>query len=606
MTIRILLLLILSCLPAPLQAAGMKQDDFAALPVQHEGRIKPIDTFARAMLEHFSGRESLDGMSADAWLAETLFDPALALHRPVFRIFRPEQLDLPPRKSRYYSFAELAPALNARAAVIQELSAQPEQEWSNDQRELMRLSEASFLYTQLLRSFTLLLPLNVALPDSLAKDWKVTDGQPFTLQEYRPYQERLKKRVQAIVQKKGDDPETYTEEERQIVQFAMDVNVLEQSGEANILLRIVPGIEGETWHSPWSFAEEGQGSPLSGTYLKLWQDMAAAYQREDIMTWNDTTRQAAEMAKTFNATQKLKLESLYNQLHPLLLSGVLYLAAFFSLIAYNLAANKIYHRLGFIAVGLGCLTHALAIIARVVILDRAPVGTLYESILFVALVCVIVSLVLEWPRKDGQGLLLGSVSGLLLLFTAESFADGDTMKMLVAVLNTNFWLSTHVLCITMGYGFCVIASLMAHAWLVKTAVGREPRDLVKPIKIMSLIALLFTTVGTILGGIWADQSWGRFWGWDPKENGALLIVLWLAWILHGQISGHLNRTGFMAGIAALSIVVALAWFGVNLLSVGLHSYGFITGVAAGLGSFCILEILLIGVLWQRTRKEATA
>ena len=123
---------------------------------------------------------------------------------------------------------------------------------------------------------------------------------------------------------------------------------------------------------------------------------------------------------------------------------------------------------------------------------------------------------------------------------------------------------------------------------------------------LALIALLFTSVGTILGGIWADQSWGRFWGWDPKENGALLIVLWLIWVLHAQISGHVNRLNAVALLAALSMIVAIAWFGVNLLSVGLHSYGFITGVAAGLAAFLALESCIIAGLYWKITKNGTA
>jgi ABC-type transport system involved in cytochrome c biogenesis permease subunit len=248
------------------------------------------------------------------------------------------------------------------------------------------------------------------------------------------------------------------------------------------------------------------------------------------------------------------------------------------------------------------LLHLSAIAARVYILDRAPVGTLYESILFVGLICVLVSVVLEQIRKDGQAALMGAIAALLLLFTAGSFAEGDTMKMLVAVLNTNFWLSTHVLCITMGYGWCVMASLIAHGWMIRKAMGRETLGLAAAARIIAVIALLFTAVGTILGGIWADQSWGRFWGWDPKENGALLIVLWLAWVFHGQIGGHMKLPALMAGLAALSVIVGIAWFGVNLLSVGLHSYGFISGVAAGLATFCAAEIALIGFLWLRIQR----
>ena len=87
-------------------------------------------------------------------------------------------------------------------------------------------------------------------------------------------------------------------------------------------------------------------------------------------------------------------------------------------------------------------------------------------------------------------------------------------------------------------------------------------------------ATLFSFVGTVLGGIWADQSWGRFWGWDPKENGALLIVLWNAIILHARWGGLVRERGLMNLAIFGNIVTAFSWFGVNMLGIGLHSYGF--------------------------------
>ena len=106
----------------------------------------------------------------------------------------------------------------------------------------------------------------------------------------------------------------------------------------------------------------------------------------------------------------------------------------------------------------------------------------------------------------------------------------------------------------------------------------------------SLYALFFALFGTILGGIWADQSWGRFWGWDPKENGALLIVLWLIMLLHMRVTGLVKPTGFALGLILNNIVVIMAWFGVNLLSIGLHSYGFASGIAFNITIFVILEL----------------
>ena len=266
---------------------------------------------------------------------------------------------------------------------------------------------------------------------------------------------------------------------------------------------------------------------------------------------------------------------------------------------------------------LGFITHLSAIFARIYILGRPPVGTLYESVLFVSLLCVLGGLWAYMRDKKGRYIYAGPGAALILLGLAPVMApEGENLEVLSAVLNTGFWLGTHVLVITAGYALCVLCACMSHIELARAAFmriasgkgneahkhdisGSEDKPLVSlsPAMTMiyrfSLFSLLFTAVGTILGGIWADQSWGRFWGWDPKENGALLIVLWLIWVQHGRISGHFGDLATLALFSALNIVVTLAWFGVNLLSVGLHSYGFTSGFAWGLGVFCTLEAIFI-------------
>ncbi len=593
-------LLFLLCAQA--QAADkLDHASFAQIPVQHEGRIKPLDSFSRAFLKLFSGKDTIDSLNADQWLAETLFDPAQSLQRPLFRVFRPDALGLPAREKKYYSYAELTAALQQKSGVIVQLLEKDEKNWSTDQRELMRLHEASILYAQLLRSFTFTLPLNIEPPEGLMD---LPRAGTLTLEQYSRHAQKIENRVKDIVRRKGDDPGSYTEKEKAIVSFAFDMQTLRQAGENNVLLRIVPGQGGAKaeWFSPWALMQAGQGSPDSAAYLDLWQAMAKAYLSGDAKSWDAASAKTLEAAQAFSDPGKIRLEVLYNIFHPPGLTLFLYFLTFTGFILYSLRGGNRTRLACLSLLGAGSLVLTAAIISRVLILERPPVGTLYESILFVAAICSIVSFFLESKRKDGTGILLGSLSGLFLLFAAESFAEDDTMKMLVAVLNTNLWLATHVLCITIGYGWCLITALLAHVWLARSALGKDTGDLVSSVKSLALVALLFTAVGTILGGIWADQSWGRFWGWDPKENGALLIVLWLVWLLHAQISGHLKRLFYMAGMAMLSIIVALAWFGVNLLSVGLHSYGFITGVAAGLGAFCAAEIVIVGFLCYRIRQ----
>ena len=173
-------------------------------------------------------------------------------------------------------------------------------------------------------------------------------------------------------------------------------------------------------------------------------------------------------------------------------------------------------------------------------------------------------------------------------------ADGDTFGVLVAVLNSNFWLATHVTTITTGYGTTIIASLVGHIYLLQAVFVKDKKSLKSTYNVMiatTFIALFFTMFGTILGGIWGDQSWGRFWGWDPKENGALLIVMWLLMMLHLKLSGWVKGAGYAFGLVLANITVALAWFGVNLLSVGLHNYGFTEGAAFNLLIFIIFELL---------------
>jgi ABC-type transport system involved in cytochrome c biogenesis permease subunit len=120
---------------------------------------------------------------------------------------------------------------------------------------------------------------------------------------------------------------------------------------------------------------------------------------------------------------------------------------------------------------------------------------------------------------------------------------------------------------------------------------------------MLLFGLTFTVAGTVLGGLWADQAWGRFWGWDPKENGALLIVLWCSAVIHARRGTMIGAVGTAVGSIVLFVLVLFAWLGVNLLGVGMHSYGFTTRGATVLFGVAGSELLLLaiagGLLWFR-------
>jgi ABC-type transport system involved in cytochrome c biogenesis permease subunit len=110
-------------------------------------------------------------------------------------------------------------------------------------------------------------------------------------------------------------------------------------------------------------------------------------------------------------------------------------------------------------------------------------------------------------------------------------------------------------------------------------------------------AIFFSFIGTVLGGLWADDSWGRFWGWDPKENGALMIVLWNAAVLHARWDRLVGQRGFALFAIAGNIITAWSWFGTNQLGIGLHSYGFTSGILMLLGLFVLFNLVAIAAGW---------
>jgi ABC-type transport system involved in cytochrome c biogenesis permease subunit len=194
--------------------------------------------------------------------------------------------------------------------------------------------------------------------------------------------------------------------------------------------------------------------------------------------------------------------------------------------------------------------------------------------------------------------------GFITLLIAHHLSmDGDTMEMMRAVLDTNGWLATHVVCVTLGYASTFLAGFLALTYIVRGAFTPSldrgtASSLTRMVYGIVCFATLFSFVGTILGGIWADQSWGRFWGWDPKENGALLIVLWNAIILHARWGGLVRQRGLMVMAVFGNVVTSWSWFGVNMLGIGLHSYGFMDSAFPWLIAFGAsqLAFMMIGLL----------
>lgn len=597
------LLLLLLCLFAPSAFAAepvTDYHDFARIPMLHEGRIKPLDSFARIELKAFSGSDSFEGRPAIAWLAEALFDPAEALGAELFHVPSRElrmALELAEEPGHRYRLEELTRALEKRQDLMAMLAQKEDNALTRPERELLQLSARVNEAAELFRSFSLLLPL--AIPENLKKPLGLPGGD-ITYLQLTKAKEALLARVRATAKAKGESIERYTQEEQLAAMLALQLNVLEATGSNNKLVRVLPSPwGGPEWFSPWALLTEGKAAPETGASLEAWQELARSYREQDNVAWQKASQALYSSAPV--ARWRLELEHWYYALHLIEAATILYALAF---VLFLIPASS---GMGIYALGGGLAIHAAILLSRMLILGRPPVSTLYESILFVSFIIALAARF--WPGQNfrKERLLAASGLGAALLTVSHTYASGDTMGVLVAVLNTNFWLATHVICITAGYGWCLVAGTLAHFSLFREArrtKGRVPATPPGYLLTLAIIALLFTALGTILGGIWADQSWGRFWGWDPKENGALLIVLWLIWLLHSRVSGHAKNCGFTALLALLNVVVALSWFGVNLLNTGLHSYGFTHAAALGLGAFCAAEFVFVGVTYVLARRRA--
>ena len=567
---------------------------FATIPVLHEGRIKPLDSLARSTLRLFSGRESLPGIGPSEWLAEVLFNPASAAQRPAFKIRNPDLLGmLALEKKKLYSFAELLPKVFEQRQIISAILGKPENEWTQSQHDLIELQKSLAIFEQFTESFSALQSLDIQIPDDAPDYLKPLQNKDITLKDTLQLSQNLSGDIKKILKEKGEAIDTYTPQEQVIAKLVFAEFLLKGKGASNALLKIIPEKNGANWISPWT-SLLGNPAADQSELLALWLNLA---QSSTPAQWNTITQQIqSKTLGTVNAN-RINTEYTYNLLHPHEASLFAYLICLV-LACGGIFLNKTSAlRISGYALLCGVIIHIAGIIARIYILERPPVSTLYETILFVGAIVVLYGLRIWLIRRDVVCLIGAAIIGMLLhTLSLAHNGDGDSMIMLEAVLNTQFWLATHVLCITAGYAFCLVASAFAHYLLCAKS---PPAYVTSSLYTSLLLALFFTVVGTILGGIWADQSWGRFWGWDPKENGALLIALWLIWVIHGRISGQFSQIAFHAGAAYLSVVVALSWFGVNLLGVGLHSYGFTDALALWLGLFIAAETILIMFLWRR-------
>lgn len=589
-------------LPAP-EAPPL--DAWLRLPVLDNGRIKPVDTYARGILLGFSGKSTYQREPAARWLARVLFTPETTRDDTVFLINNPEvaeALGIESDSRARYSYAQLEPSLAELSRLARAALATPEEMRSPVDNELMRLFSNLNTYQRLRQSFDSLVPraeFDIAEAD-LRRDLDLPQSGSLAYLDILRRQERVN---ELVMTHRGTPAAERTAYQQDLFRVAMIARMWSQQRRSLPPAIIpLPGRDQIEWIGVSDVLAMPAGPGLFAGELDSLGAMAKSYADGEGETFDQAAEALNEAVHLrLNDGERRRLlekEVSHNLQDPFYRSEILYGLAFLAALLGVAYPGRWTYRAALVLAVAALLPHTYGIISRMIIMGRPPVTNLYSTFIFVSWCCALLGLAVEYFQKNRIGIITAGAMGLALLLTSRRFAaDGDTMGVMVAVLDSNFWLATHVVTITIGYAGCAASGLLGHIYLLQ-ALRRRPDDPVLRQSFQAVygsqaFGLIFAFLGTMLGGVWADQSWGRFWGWDPKENGALVIVLWSAILFHARLAGMIGSRGFAAGSVLGVIWVLLAWLGVNLLSVGLHSYGFTSGVALGLGVACAAEILFV-------------
>jgi ABC-type transport system involved in cytochrome c biogenesis permease subunit len=319
---------------------------------------------------------------------------------------------------------------------------------------------------------------------------------------------------------------------------------------------------------------------------------------------------AAEAPQFQPPAWKIDLETAYQKVHPFRWAWILYLTAGLTLALTSVRGRRVGYAVGWTLAGAGALFQIAGFASRIAIAGRPPVSNMYESIIWVAFGAVFFALVFEVIHR-GRYFLLGATFAAvipLLLADFQPLALDRSIQPLTPILQSNFWLATHVLIITLSYAAFLLALGVGHIALGKIILGRQPSAALYNYIYRTLqVGVLLLATGTILGAVWANYSWGRFWDWDPKEVWALVALLGYLIVLHGRIAGAWGGFGLALGAVLAFQSVLMAWYGVNfVLGVGLHSYGFGSGGFGYAISFVIAELVFAGAAFARHRRQAPA
>jgi ABC-type transport system involved in cytochrome c biogenesis permease subunit len=536
-TILISILLIFSSLFA--HADALKA--LRLLPVQDGGRLKPLDTFARESLQMIYGRQTFkmpdakgEPRPATEIIMTWMLQPAAWQDSPLFELNYGElkkSLKLPEDR-KHFSFNELI---------------------NNDR-----------------------------IPTLMQE-----------LQSKRETKEKLDPFFQALQRLES---QLYTF--REIA--------------AGNIVRVFPPKEGDKWLSLAELGGEPQAKIVEITKAFV-PYLAATTNGEDGEKLKEIEVQIQKPVEEFKALARaenpaaypsdtrMNIELHYNQFHPFQYAWIVYLLGAVCCFLAWILGKQAFYKPAWALVILGMLLHVYGFALRVYIAGRPPVSNMYETVVWVGFGTVLFSVIIEAMYRWRFILLAGSLVGAFCLALADMAPVilDPSLQPLEPVLRNNFWLLVHVLTITISYAAFFLAFALGDIGLFYYLKDENKyRERLKAITLAIYramqIGISLLAPGIILGGIWADYSWGRFWGWDPKETWALIALLGYLAVLHGRLGGWIKDFGMVCCAIVTFSLVIMAWYGVNfVLGAGLHSYGFGAGGVEYVSVFVALHLLAV-------------
>jgi ABC-type transport system involved in cytochrome c biogenesis permease subunit len=536
-------------------------DALATLAVQDHGRKKPFTTFAQEALLTMSGRSTLpveggEALSPEEVALDLWFKPDGWDERPVIMVtFRAlkEKLGLPlETDKKLFSYKEL-------------------------------VSQPAFL-------------------DLLDQAQKVRQaGEADSLTNLQKEAEHLGERLRLF-------QDCVNGQKQMIVP-----NAVSAGGRWSAIQDVMPGVK--IWPPTQADAIVAD-NPANADATRLFLAWAQAYRGGDIGGFNALTPKVVDSLRQFApqfypAAAALQFEHHYMTLHPFRWAWIIYLFATIVLLLTAIWARTLGYRLTWALVLLGLGFEVYGFYCRIVISGRPPVTDLYETVIWVSFVGMVIAIILEAIYRKRYFFYAGIPAAILTLIVADSGSTilDASINPLTAVLRNNMWLTIHVLTIVSSYAAFALTAALGHIALTMSLWGKRYAIALAEIQFFIYramqIGILLLAAGTILGGVWANYSWGRFWGWDPKETWALITLLCYLAVLHGRLAGWWGGFGLAVGSVICFLSVMMSWYGVNFIlgqnGRSLHSYGLSTGGLSYATGFALLEVLFVVfvLVWNR-------